>query len=65
MFRFAHIEVLWLLVTIPFFVAAYWAYSHRKRRQLELFGDPELMLELDVSGGRSTEPFGSRQTDVE
>ena len=46
MFRFAHIEVLWLLVTIPVFVAAYWAYSHRKRRQLELFGDPELMEAL-------------------
>ena len=52
MFRFAHIEVLWLLVTIPAFVAAYWAYTRKKRRELELFGDAELMEALMPNASR-------------
>ena len=52
MFRFAHIEVLWLLWTIPVFVAAYWAYTRRKRRQLEEFGDKELMEQLMPNASR-------------
>ncbi len=46
MFRFAHIEMLWLLLLIPAFTAAYIAIVRRKQRQLRLFGDPELLSEL-------------------
>lgn len=52
MFRFANIELLWLLLSIPVFVAAYIAYTHRKRRQLEAFGDAELMAELMPNASR-------------
>lgn len=46
MFRFANIEMLWWLVTIPVFVIVYIIITHRKRRQLIAFGDPELMAQL-------------------
>ena len=46
MFRFANIEMLWLLLSIPAFVAAYIWYTARKRRELETFGDVELMEQL-------------------
>ena len=46
MFRFANIELLWLLLSIPVFVAAYIVYTRRKQRQLEAFGDKELMEQL-------------------
>jgi len=46
MFRFAHIEMLWLLWLIPVFTVAYIALIRRKQRQLKLFGDPELLAEL-------------------
>ena len=52
MFRFAHIEMLWLLATIPVFAAAYWAYTRHKRRQLEAFGDAELMEALMPNASR-------------
>lgn len=52
MFRFAHIELLWLLWAIPVFVAAYIAYTRRKRRQLEEFGDKELMAQLMPNASR-------------
>ena len=52
MFRFANIEMLWLLVTIPVFIAAYIAYTYRKRRQLEAFGDAELMEALMPNASR-------------
>ena len=52
MFRFANIEILWLLVTIPVFVAAYIAYTRRKRHQLEAFGDAELMETLMPNASR-------------
>ena len=52
MFRFANIEMLWLLVTIPVFIAAYIAYTYRKRRQLEAFGDAELMETLMPNASR-------------
>lgn len=38
--------MLWWLVTIPMFVIGYVVYSHRKRRQLTEFGDPELIAQL-------------------
>ena len=52
MFRFANIEILWLLVTIPVFIGAYIAYTRRKRRQLEEFGDAELMAQLMPNASR-------------
>ena len=52
MFRFANIEILWLLATIPVFVAAYIAYTRHKRRQLEAFGDAELMESLMPNASR-------------
>jgi len=52
MFRFANIEMLWLLVTIPVFIAAFVVYTKRKRRQLEAFGDAELMEQLMPNASR-------------
>ena len=60
MFRFAHIEMLWLLLLIPVFTAAYIAIVRRKQRQLRQFGDPELLNELmpNVSRIRPAIKFG-------
>ena len=52
MFRFANIEMLWLLVTIPVFAVGYIWYSRIKRRQLEAFGDQELVKELMPNASR-------------
>ena len=52
MFRFANIEVLWLGLTIPAFIAAYIWYTLRKRRQLKEFGDAELMETLMPNASR-------------
>lgn len=52
MFRFANIEMLWLLASIPVFVAAYIWYTRLKRRQLEAFGDAELMEQLMPNASR-------------
>ncbi len=59
MFRFANIEVLWLLASIPVFAIGYWLYTRHKRRQLEEFGDPELMAQLmpNASHTRPTVKF--------
>ena len=53
MFRFANIEMLWWLLTIPVFVVAYIAYTKRKRKQLMEFGDPELMSQLMPDASKS------------
>ena len=60
MFRFAHIEYLWLLLLIPAFVAGYIAMLQRKKRQLKEFGDPALVEELmpNVSRVRPAVKFG-------
>ena len=60
MFRFAHIEYLWLLLLIPVFVAGYIAIVQRKRRQLKEFGDEELVNDLmpNVSRVRPAVKFG-------
>ena len=60
MFRFANIEMLWWLVTIPVFVIGYVVYTHRKRRQLTEFGDSEMMAQLmpDASKSRPVVKFG-------
>ena len=59
MFRFANIEMLWLLITIPAFVLAYILYTKRKQRQLTDFGDPELIQQLmpDASKSRTLWKF--------
>ena len=46
MFRFANIDMLWLLAFVPVMVIAYVLYTRRKRRQLEAFGDPALVEAL-------------------
>ncbi len=52
MFRFAHIEFLWLLLLIPVVVAAYVYITRRKRKQLQAFGDAELLQELMPNASR-------------
>ena len=60
MFRFANIEMLWWLITIPVFVITYIVYTKRKQSQLTEFGDPELMAQLmpDASKSRPIWKFG-------
>ena len=53
MFRFADIEMLWWLLTIPVFVVAYVLITRHKRRQLSEFGDPELMSQLMPDASKS------------
>ena len=53
MFRFADIEMLWWLLTIPVFVVAYVLITRHKRRQLSEFGDPELMAQLMPDDSKS------------
>ena len=59
MFRFANIEMLWWLLTIPVFIIGYILYTRCKRRQLAEFGDPELVSELmpDASKARPVVKF--------
>ena len=52
LFRFANIEVLWLLASVPAFAFAYWFYTRHKRRQLEEFGDKELVEQLMPNASR-------------
>ena len=44
--------MLWLLFTVPTFIAAYIIYTRRKRRQLAEFGDAELMEQLMPNASR-------------
>lgn len=53
MFRFADIEMLWWLLTIPVFVVAYVLITRHKRRQLSEFGDPELIAQLMPDASKS------------
>lgn len=52
MFRFANIEVLWLLFSVPVLSLAYVWYTRLKRRQLEEFGDKELVAQLMPNASR-------------
>ena len=52
MFRFAHIEFLWLLLIIPVIILAHILYTRYKRRQLLAFGDPDLLSELMPNASR-------------
>lgn len=52
MFRFANIEILWLIPVVFLLIIAYVIYTRRKRRQLEEFGDAELMEQLMPNASR-------------
>lgn len=53
MFRFANIEIFWVAIPVLFLlIIAYVWYTHRKRRELEAFGDPELMEALMPNASR-------------
>ena len=52
MFRFAHVEYLWLLLFIPFFVTCFILYTRHKRKQLREFGDEELVGQLMPNASR-------------
>ena len=60
LFRFANIEMLWLGVIIPLLGFAYYFFTRRKRRQLEAFGDKELVEQLmpNASHVRPAVKFG-------
>ena len=60
MFRFANIEMLWWLIAVPVFVIGYVVSTKRKQRQLQEFGDKELMAQLmpDASKSRPIWKFG-------
>lgn len=53
MFRFANIETLWWLITIPAFIVAYIVFTKRNKRQLNTFGDPELIAQLMPDASKS------------
>lgn len=46
MFRFANIEMLWLLIVVPVLIGAHIVVSLRKRKQIQALGDPELIAAL-------------------
>ena len=46
MFRFASINMLWLLWLIPILTAAYILHTRRKRKQMEAFGEDTLVRDL-------------------
>lgn len=52
MFRFANIEMLWLLLLVPAIVLAYVFFTRKKRKQLREFGDPELVDALMPNASR-------------
>lgn len=60
MFRFANIEMLWWLLTIPVVITAYIYFTRRKRKQLLAFGDLDLMEQLmpNASHTRGHVKFG-------
>ncbi|MCQ2346028.1 MAG: VWA domain-containing protein [Paludibacteraceae bacterium] len=52
MFRFAHIEYLWLLLLLPLITAAYLLVLRHKRHQLHEFGDENLVRQLMPNASR-------------
>lgn len=44
--HFVHLHILWLLVLIPILSIGFALLTRRKRRQLESFGDPDLVKQL-------------------
>lgn len=59
MFRFAHPQLLWLLLLLPAFLLLFWAARRDRRRRLARFGDPALLRGLmpEVSTGRTRLKF--------
>ncbi|MCR4665101.1 MAG: VWA domain-containing protein [Paludibacteraceae bacterium] len=59
MFRFANIEMLWLLLLVPVMADVYFYMTRRKRQQLRELGDDELVSALmpDASHRRPTVKF--------
>lgn len=59
MFKFANPEYLYLLILLPVLVAIYLIWGIRRRRNLKLFGDPELLASLmpEVSAVRPSIKF--------
>lgn len=46
MFRFANVELLYLLILVPVLVIVYLLAVGRRRRLVARFGNPELLREL-------------------
>ena len=46
MFRFAHVELLYLLIVIPLLVVFYVVAVGRKKKAIAEFGNPELLKPL-------------------
>lgn len=46
MFRFQHIEILYLLVLVPLFVLLYYVHTRRHKRLIEEFGEYDLLNPL-------------------
>ncbi len=53
MFRFANIEMLWWLFSIPVFILGYVIMSRRLQRALQSFGDPELLAQMMPDASKS------------
>ena len=48
MFRFANVELLYLLILVPVLVIVYLLAVGRRRRLVARFGNPELLRELQA-----------------
>ena len=59
MFRFANVELLYLLILVPVLVIVYLLAVGRRRRLVARFGNPELPRECS---SRSLEPSCVRST---
>ncbi len=46
MFRFEHVELLWLLALLPAFYLLYVYFRWKRKKNLELFGDPATVARL-------------------
>lgn len=46
MFKFAHPEYLFLLITVPVLIGVFIYNGYQRRKKLKLFGNPELLAEL-------------------
>lgn len=59
MFRFAHPQYLWLLLSVPTLIALFWAASLSRRKRLARFGNPALLRGLmpEASTGRTKFKF--------
>lgn len=53
MFKFAHPEIIYALLIVPFLMGYHWYYRLRRNKALENFGDPELMGVLMPEYSRS------------